>query len=87
MDEANPLAEAIAIYGSRITAVGETSEIERVSRASTKVIDLHGKTVIPGFIDSHIHFTSYALRFLEVNLDSTASIEDALVNVKRRVEA
>ena len=52
---ARPSAEAIAIANDRIAAVGSTAEIQaRAGRAET--IDLHGSFVVPGFIDSHVHF-------------------------------
>jgi predicted amidohydrolase YtcJ len=82
MDDAHPRAEAVAVYGSRIIAVGENTEVKRMIGPTTRVIDLQGKTVIPGIIDAHVHFVSYALRSQEVNLDDAPSLMEAL----RRVE-
>lgn len=84
MDDAKPRAEAVAVYGSRIVAVGETMDVKSMVGPSTRIIDLQGKTVIPGFIDSHIHFTSYALRSREVDLDGAVSIKEVLVKIKKR---
>ena len=56
MDSAAPQAQAIAITGDRITAVGSDADIQRYVGASTKVIDLHGHLAIPGFNESHGHF-------------------------------
>ena len=51
-----PEAEAIAISGHHILAVGTTEEIERMRGPETKVLDLQGKRVVPGFNDAHVHF-------------------------------
>src|SRR5580700_4838543 len=50
-----PWAEALAVTGTRIEAVGSDRDISRHRHAITRVIDLHGRTVIPGIVDSHIH--------------------------------
>jgi hypothetical protein len=86
MDEENPRANAVATYGSRIIAVGETDDVQRLVGRSTKVIDLQGKTVIPGLIDCHIHFVAYALRAQEITLDGVASLGEALEKIATRVE-
>jgi predicted amidohydrolase YtcJ len=51
-------AEAVAIGGNRIVAVGSTSEISKLKEPGTHVIDLHGRRVLPGFNDAHVHFYS-----------------------------
>src|SRR2546428_139047 len=58
MDRSHPAAEAIAIYGNRIIAVGSNDEIKRLAGAHTKVIDAKGRLVLPGFNDAHVHFMS-----------------------------
>ncbi|HEY6987621.1 MAG TPA: amidohydrolase [Bryobacteraceae bacterium] len=65
-----PEAEAIAIRGNRIEAVGSTAEILKLQTPNTRVFDLHGRRVIAGFNDAHVHFysgganlTSPALRY------------------------
>ena len=55
MEDANPAAEAIAIAGDRILALGTDEEVLAASGPATRVIDLHGRTIVPGFIDSHQH--------------------------------
>jgi predicted amidohydrolase YtcJ len=55
MDDNQPQAQAIAIEGERILAVGTNDEILALKDSSTQVFDLQGKTVMPGFIDSHSH--------------------------------
>ena len=54
-DTARPWAEAVAIEGDRISAVGTTAEIKALAGATTKVIDLAGRLVIPGINDAHMH--------------------------------
>ena len=56
MDSGNRIAEAIAVRGTRIAAVGSDAEIENRIGAATVVHDLAGKTLMPGFIDAHGHF-------------------------------
>lgn len=56
VDEAAPWVQALAIKNSRILAVGDDAAISRYRGRATRVIDLHGRLVTPGFIDSHVHF-------------------------------
>src|SRR3990170_3077796 len=55
MDDAQPQAQAIAIEGDRIVAVGSDEDIRALADSATQIVDLEGKTVVPGFIDSHEH--------------------------------
>lgn len=55
MDGANPRAEAIALAGGRIAAVGSADDILKLAGPATQVIDAKGASVLPGFIESHIH--------------------------------
>ena len=54
-DPANPEAEALAITGGLISAVGTTAEIKTLAGAATRIFDAQGGSVLPGFIDSHVH--------------------------------
>ena len=54
-DANQPAAEAVALAGERIRAVGPNAEIRRLAGPRTRVIDLHGRTVIAGLIDAHVH--------------------------------
>src|SRR5438270_4524550 len=81
MDPASPHAEAVAIAGGKFFAVGTNQEIANLSSANVKKIDLGGHTVVPGFIDAHLHTASSGLRHLkEVSCDlrSIAAIQAAL---------
>jgi len=58
VDAQKPRAEAVAIHGSRIIAVGSEADIAKWIGPATKKIDAQGTTVLPGFIDSHVHFST-----------------------------
>src|SRR2546426_128262 len=68
MDRSHPTAEAIAINGNRIIAVGSNDEIEKLAGANTKVIDAKGQLVLPGFNDAHVHFMSGGSQLSSVDL-------------------
>lgn len=55
MDQDKPQASALAITGERITAIGDEATVKALSTEHTRVIDLKGKTIIPGLVDTHIH--------------------------------
>jgi predicted amidohydrolase YtcJ len=81
MDPANPSAEAVAISGGRFLAVGKKDEVDNLASPNTKRIDLGGRTVLPGFIDAHLHTASSGLQHLkEVDCDlrSIAAIQAAI---------
>ena len=56
VDDRFAIAQAVAIRGERITAVGTNQEITRMAGPNTRRIDLRGRTVLPGLIDNHMHF-------------------------------
>jgi predicted amidohydrolase YtcJ len=60
MDDATPRAEAVAVQGDRIAAVGTTAAIQSLAGSATHVIDAKGGTVLPGFVESHLHLFSGA---------------------------
>lgn len=61
MEKKNPRAEALAVQFGRIYRVGKRAAVEKLARPGTKVVDLKGRTLLPGFIDTHNHFCLYAL--------------------------
>ncbi|MEO7658440.1 MAG: amidohydrolase [Pyrinomonadaceae bacterium] len=85
-DSGKPSAEAIAIRGERILAVGSSDEIKRLANAKTRLIDLQGRTVIPGINDAHFHFMpdpkGYQLQFKTLE----PSWAETLEAVKNAVE-
>ncbi len=70
MDRNQPTAEALAILGNRIVAVGSSKEIEKLAGANTKRIDAQGQLVLPGFNDAHTHFMSGGFQLSSVDLRS-----------------
>src|SRR4030043_2200624 len=85
MDPGNTTAEAVAVKGKKIIAIGSNKELESLAGKNTEVIDLSGRTVLPGFIESHFHPDWYALSLLEVNLEKCTNIDDVLRLLKERV--
>src|SRR5215211_461682 len=81
MDRAAPGVEALAWREGRIVAVGRRDEVARAAGPQARRIDLGGRAVIPGLIDSHIHFLSYARSLAKVDLDGVKSKEEALARV------
>ena len=80
-DTARPSADAIAIAGTRIVAVGSNDEIRTLARGA-QVIDLGGAFVVPGFIDSHVHFLDGGFRLASVQLRDAATRDEFVARVK-----
>lgn len=81
-DEIFSTAEAVAVDGEKIVAVGKTTELKEKYQASRE-IDLQGKFVTPGFNDAHIHFAGVGLALLQVDLNGSNTLEEA----RRRIAA
>jgi len=71
-----PWAQAVAIHGSKIVAVGEDATIERMRGMGTKVINAGGKLVLPGFVDCHIHFLEGSLSLGHANLEGAKDVSE-----------
>jgi len=84
MDEARPAAEALAVVAGKIAAVGKTADIERMAGADTRVIDLAGKTVVPGLIESHAHLYGIGEAMMMLDLVGTESEEQIAAMVRER---
>jgi len=88
VDDRFTIAEALAVKGERIVAVGSTADIEKLKGPATRVVDLNGRTVIPGLIDNHAHFMRAAEYWhREVRLDGVTSHKEALDLIKEKVSA
>ena len=83
-DDAKPRAEAIAITGDRIAAVGTSAEILKMKGASTRVIDARGAAILPGLQDSHGHFVGLGSSLQVLRLRGTTSWEQIVGMVRRR---
>jgi predicted amidohydrolase YtcJ len=65
MDSPNTMAQAVAVRDGKIVAVGTTAEVESLAGAATQVIDLDGRTALPGLTDCHVHLASDSSRAVE----------------------
>ncbi|MFH1679922.1 MAG: amidohydrolase [Candidatus Eisenbacteria bacterium] len=83
MDPANPEAEAVAIRGDAIAAVGTNEEIGRYRGKDTEVMDLGGRLAIPGFIDGHAHFLGLGRSKQRLDLTRASSWEEIVSIVER----
>jgi predicted amidohydrolase YtcJ len=81
-----PRAEAIGIKDEKIVSVGTVKEVEQDAGKTTKMLDLKGKTVLPGFMDSHAHPMGTGKNRLGVDLSSVKTVGEALEKIKRRVK-
>ena len=81
IDPSRPRAQALAIRDGRFVAVGNDDDVTRLASPDTKILDFGGKTVLPGFIDAHIHVLNSGIRHVmaaDCDLRSVAAIQDAL---------
>lgn len=86
VDQKNTVTEAVAVKDNRIIFVGLNNEVNSFIGEKTSIIDLQGKKLLPGFIDSHIHLTYYGLNQLAINCkaEHIDSIEVLLVDLKKK---
>jgi hypothetical protein len=89
MNPSCPTAELVAIKGNKILLVAGNEELEQVKGAKTKIIDCHGKTVVPGFNDAHCHIFSFIrnLRSLDLSPSSVRSIADIKAAIRRQAQS
>ena len=73
MDPAHPRAEAIALAGDRIQALGPRAAVERLAGPATEVIDCHGATLLPGFVESHLHLVLGGAELAHLQLGGIAA--------------
>jgi predicted amidohydrolase YtcJ len=84
VDPTNTLTEAVAIRAGKFVFVGSSKEVMRYRGKQTRVIDLKGQFVVPGFNDNHVHFAS-AAQFLEFNIMRVATQQEFVARVKEVV--
>lgn len=78
MDKAVPKAEAVAVKDGIIIRVGSNEDVLKLRTESTAMYDMDGKTMLPGFCDSHMHLLSYGYSLEKVNLYSAKSMDDLI---------
>lgn len=86
VDAANTVAEAMAVRGERIIRVGTTEDVLETRSSTTEVVDLDGKTVLPGLIDSHTHAAWASVAEFDHPIPEMQSIDDILAYVRDRAE-
>ena len=78
MDDAHPKAEAVAVSGNRIAAVGTSADLRALAGPKTRIVDAGGKSVLPGFNDAHVHWLMGGYSITNVDLrDATSPAEFA----------
>jgi predicted amidohydrolase YtcJ len=76
VDKSAPSAEAVAILGDRIVAVGFNADVDLWRAPQTKIIDADGKLLLPGFNDAHVHFVGAGWQLDNVQLNDASSAEE-----------
>ena len=78
LEDDQPTAEALAIHGDKITAVGRTEAVAPLAGPDTRTMDCQGRTVMPGFVDAHCHLLAQASAYsaLDCSPDTVSSIEE-----------
>lgn len=82
-----PMAQAAAVSGSIFAAVGSDADILPLANANTEKIDLGGRLVVPGFIDTHIHFYEWALKRQGVKLDDLNDLNGLLQRLRSTADS
>jgi len=76
VDKAHPTAQAVAVLGDRIIAVGSNADVESLGSPATRMIDAGGKLLLPGFNDAHVHFVGGGLQLDAVQLNDATSTQE-----------
>ena len=87
LDPANPQASSVAIKDGQFIAVGDEAEVMRHANTTTKLVDLAGRSALPGLHDSHIHLIRGGLNYnLELRWDGVPSLADALNMLREQAQ-
>jgi predicted amidohydrolase YtcJ len=84
VDDGHPMAQALAVRGGRVVFVGDTRGALTLKGAATKVVDLDGRTVIPGMVDAHGHLLGLGTALRTVDLTGTTSYDQVVERIARR---
>jgi predicted amidohydrolase YtcJ len=85
MNDQSQVTQAVAIRNGKILAVGDNAAIRALAGSATRTIDLAGKTVVPGLIDTHAHFKAAGMADYVVNMSRAKTVADALEAIKQFV--
>ncbi len=86
VDKARPQAEAMAILGERIVAVGSAADVDTWHGPQTKVVDAQGKLLLPGFNDAHVHFVDGGDHLQAVQLKDAAAPQEFAARIAQRAK-
>jgi predicted amidohydrolase YtcJ len=86
VDKAHPTAQAVAVFGDRIIAVGSKVDVEVLRGVETKVVDAGGKLLIPGFNDAHVHFVTSGARLDQIQLSDATSLNEFTRRIAERAK-
>lgn len=86
VDDRVPVAQAVAIKGGRILAVGSDAEIDRLVGPATRVIDLNGRLAVPGFIEGHGHYLGLGAAKMQLDLTKARNFDDIVAMVAEAVK-
>ena len=87
VDDAHPVADAIAVRGGRVLFVGDTRGALALRGAQTRVIDLDGRTVIPGMVDAHGHVSGLGSALAIVDLTGASSYDEIIARVVAKAKS
>src|SRR5256714_12555145 len=85
-NEKQPRAEAVAAKGDRIIFVGSNAAAKNYEGPTTRIVDLHGATTLPGMADAHQHLEGVGFREMTLNLEGITNLQDFLAKVKIKVD-
>src|SRR3977135_818198 len=85
-NDQQPRAQAVAVKGDRLGFLGSKTEAKKAQGANTRVVDLHGATVLPGMTDAHHHLEGVGFREMTLNLEGITNLQDFLAKVKSKVD-
>ena len=86
LDPAGTMVQAVAVKDGRILVTGSDAQVRKLVGATTAVVDLQGRTVLPGFIDGHVH-PSFAVRMIEHYLDGRIATTPSVAALLRKIAA
>ncbi len=86
LDRSNPAATAVAVKDGKFVAVGDDVDVMRLAEPTTRVINLKGRSALPGLVDNHTHVIRGGLNYnMELRWDGVASLADAMDMLRRQV--
>ena len=86
VDKSLPVAQAVAVIGDRIVAVGSSTDVEAWRGPHTQVIDAGGKLLLPGFNDAHVHFVSGGRQLDSIQLNDATSAQEFARRIGERAK-